>query len=32
MEIVNGNLIVKLSDGTKINAGKVPTTDTGIVT
>lgn len=32
MEIIDGNLIIKMSDGTKINAGKVPTTDTGIIT
>ncbi len=32
MEIVNGNLIVKMSDGTRIDAGKVPTTDSGVIT
>jgi len=31
MEIVNGNLIVNMSDGTNINAGKVPTTDTTLI-
>lgn len=32
MEIINGRLIVTLSDGTKIDAGQVPTTDTGVLT
>lgn len=27
-----GELIVKLSDGTEINAGKVPTTESGVIT